>query len=67
MDRYVVIGLFIGFFIVGPLIGWLAGLANPTGWMGVLPWQVPKCTCPDDWAWTYRHHEQCGRAHPPRR
>ena len=39
----IAIGLFIGFFIVGPLVCWLTGMFNPIGHLGVLPWRVPRC------------------------
>ena len=38
----IAIGLLVGFLIIGPALGWLAGLFNPMGFMGVLPWKVAR-------------------------
>lgn len=65
-DVTVLLGLFLGFFVIGPIVGWMAGLTNPLGWMGVPPWRVPKCACPADHNRPW-HHQSCGLAHPPRR
>lgn len=40
----IAIGLLIGFAIVGPAFCWLVGMFNPIGYMGVLPWHVPRCS-----------------------
>ena len=38
MDIFVMIGLLVGFFAVGPLIIWLLGGFNPIGYLGYRPW-----------------------------
>lgn len=65
-DPYILGGLLIGILIGGPLLGWLAGLGNPIGWTGVLPWRVPACACPPGYV-GLMHHQDCPVAHPPRR
>ena len=37
-EIFVLAGLLIGFFGVGPVICWLLGMFNPVGYMGHLPW-----------------------------
>lgn len=34
-----VIGLLVGFYGLGPLVAWVGGMFNPTGYLGVFPWR----------------------------
>lgn len=35
-------GLLVGVAIIGPALGWLTGMFNPMGFIGVPPWRVPE-------------------------
>lgn len=61
------IGLLIGFVIVGPIFCYLIGMANPIGWMGVPPWQVPRCTCTQQRVPGLHDPGSCAIARGPRR
>lgn len=56
----IALGLFLGFFLFGPAVCWLAGLMNPIGYIGVLPWNVPNCTCSGP-PRNFNHDGQCPR------
>jgi hypothetical protein len=59
------LGLLVGVFIVGPAFCWLIGLFNPIGWMGVPPWRVPPCECPEDHYRRLMHDRNCPISKPP--
>lgn len=53
------LGLLIGFLVIGPVLGWLAGLFNPIGFMGVPPWRVPasaRAADRENRLWTPDYH-----------
>jgi hypothetical protein len=56
--------LLTGFCIFGPLLGWLAGLGNPIGFLGVPPWRVPesaRAAARQNRVWTRHFHDEYER------
>src|SRR4051812_11742782 len=54
------IGLLVGLLIVGPALAWLAGMFNPMGFLGVLPWRAPEAARAADREnriWTPAYHQ----------
>lgn len=55
----IALGLLIGFLIIGPALAWLAGMFNPIGFIGVLPWKVPasaRAAGRENRVWTPEYH-----------
>jgi hypothetical protein len=64
------IGLLLGFLILGPALAWWLGMFNPIGFMGVRPWRVPesaKAAEREGRIWTQAYHLawQAQHAHAP--
>jgi hypothetical protein len=38
---FIMIGLLIGFCVLGPPLCWWLGMFNPIGYMGQRPWSAP--------------------------
>jgi hypothetical protein len=54
----VAVGLVVIMIAGGTGLAWVSGLFNPCGYMGVLPWHVPDCTC-DNGRGAFMHEQRC--------
>lgn len=55
------IGLLVGFVVIGPALAWAVGMFNPMGFLGVPPWRVPgsaRAAEREGRIWTEDYHRE---------